>query len=188
MNYSLTAIAVLLLVAGAAFGQPEDQPGNKETKKQYLYGWTDSKGTLHITDGLGKIPERYRDKARKLESLKGQEPDADQQVRDAIQSGSDMQEAEDEARAEWQYRMGEWKKRLADAEKGHRALEQEKMDLTRTWGSIALAPAEHRQRAVDIELQMKALQAEIDTAKNMIDTVLPDEARKAGVPPGWLRQ
>jgi hypothetical protein len=187
MNYAAAVILVLFLLVGSAYGQSEDQPENQEAKKHYLYEWTDSKGTVHITDGLGKVPERYRDRARKVESSKGQEP-GPEQWSDEAASGSESQELEDEAKAEWQYRMREWRRRLSDAESQHRKLEQERTELIRAWGSIALAPPAYRQRAVELELQLKEVETEIETARNMIDTVLPDEARKAGVPPGWLRQ
>jgi hypothetical protein len=32
------------------------------------------------------------------------------------------------------------------------------------------------------------MQKEIDEARNMLDVVIPEEARRAGVPPGWLRK
>jgi hypothetical protein len=35
---------------------------------------------------------------------------------------------------------------------------------------------------------MKEVQKQIDEARNMVDVVIPEEARKAGVPPGWLRE
>jgi hypothetical protein len=35
---------------------------------------------------------------------------------------------------------------------------------------------------------MKGVQSEIDAARNDLDVVIPEEARKAGVPPGWLRE
>lgn len=183
----MSVLVVLLLLAASAFGQA-DQTENKEPKKHYLYEWTDRKGTLHITDGLGKVPERYRDKARKVESIKEQEPGPEQQTQYESPSESESQDEENEARAEWQYRMREWKTRLADAEKEHQALERERAQLTLAWGSIALAPPEYRQKALEIERRLKDVQTDIDTAKNMITTVLPDEARKAGVPPGWLRE
>jgi hypothetical protein len=39
-----------------------------------------------------------------------------------------------------------------------------------------------------IENDMQRTRREIDDIKNEINTVIPDEARKAGVPPGWLRE
>jgi hypothetical protein len=35
---------------------------------------------------------------------------------------------------------------------------------------------------------MKQVQKEIDDTRNRINVVIPEEARKAGIPPGWLRE
>ena len=32
-----------------------------------VYRWTDDKGTIHLTDDVSKIPERYGDQAEKIE-------------------------------------------------------------------------------------------------------------------------
>lgn len=183
----VVVLAALLLLAGSAFAQTGEQPVNKEADKRYLYQWTDSKGTVHITDGLGKIPERYRDKARKMESSRGQEP-GPEQLRAETAPDSDAEEQETEAKAEWRSRMQEWKRRLANAEKERQGLEKERSDLMHALGAISLAPPEYRLRVVEIDRQLKDLETEISTAKDMINNVLPDEARKAGVPPGWLRE
>ena len=34
---------------------------------------------------------------------------------------------------------------------------------------------------------MNVEQKRIDEARNMLNVVIPEEARKAGIPPGWLR-
>ncbi len=184
-------IAITIMFFAAAFlVNAEDQPENKPVQKHFLYQWTDSKGVLHITDGLGKIPERYRDRARKMESVKGPEPE---EGRPAIDHTADDEarqadaQAEAEAKAEWRYRMQEWKQKLANAEKEQRALQQERDSIALTWGAVEKAPDGARLRAAEIDRQLKAVQDEIDTARNMLNSVLPDEARKAGVPPGWLR-
>ena len=186
MKQIIMAAIALFMLTGPVPVHSEDQPADAEAQKRYLYQWTDRHGTVHITDGLGKVPERYRDKARKMESVKGQDPDREQQMADQP-AESDAAEAEAEAKAEWQYKMREWRTRLANAEKEKRALEQEKEKITLTWGSAAGAPPTYRQRTADIDRQLQDLQADIDRAKNMLRNVLPDEARKAGVPPGWLR-
>jgi hypothetical protein len=35
---------------------------------------------------------------------------------------------------------------------------------------------------------MKQVQKEKDDARNEVEVVIPEAARKAGVPPGWLRE
>jgi hypothetical protein len=55
-------------------------------------------------------------------------------------------------------------------------------------GGPAYGPIENKVKAAQIEQQMKEVQKQIDEARNMLDVVIPDEARKAGVPPGVLRE
>jgi hypothetical protein len=162
----------------------EEQP--QHNKKAYLYEWTDTSGSVHITDSLNRVPEQYRDKVRKIESRKGEDGNAPQGQAYTPDSGSG--DANAAARSEWQQRIREWKKREADAENRYHDLERKRDELFRAWGSPSMAPPENRIRAGQIEQEMKDAQAEIDEAKNMLNSVIPEEARKAGVPPGWLRE
>ena len=43
-------------------------------------------------------------------------------------------------------------------------------------------------KAQKIEEEMQQVQREIDSARNEVENVIPEQARKAGVPPGWLRE
>ncbi len=71
-NVRYAIIVVVLSVAIFSIGvQTRAQEGSNE-RKSYLYKWTDDSGGVHITDGLGNVPEQYRPKARKIEdSRKG---------------------------------------------------------------------------------------------------------------------
>jgi hypothetical protein len=51
-----------------------------------------------------------------------------------------------------------------------------------------MAPIANRQRAEQIDKALPEVQKEIDRARREIDVVIPEEARKAGIPPGWLRE
>lgn len=193
MRLAITVIAIFIsvIMVSSASSQTEGLAEDTDVKKQYLYEWTDNKGIAHITDGLGKVPEQYRSKARKIESPKatetrGQEQQMRQERGYARDSGAANTEAY--AKAEWQQRIRGWKERLAKAEKQYQDLEHERNELFRAWGSAALAPVENRVRAQEIEKQMKEVQQEVDRSENMIEVVIPEEARKAGVPPGWLRE
>ncbi len=186
MRVLIAIFGILIIAAAPVFAESDSQPENRDLKKQYLYGWVDNNGIGHITDSLSKVPEQYRSKARKIESGKGQETAPDQ--RQEPEYAPNSENAEAPAKAEWQQRIKDWKMRLADAEKHYRDLEQERNDLFRAWGSPALAPIKNRQRAEEIDQEMKTVQQEIDESKNMLEVAIPEEARKSGVPPGWLRE
>jgi DNA repair exonuclease SbcCD ATPase subunit len=189
MRYIIILLALLVTVFFVS-AQTRAQEGNNE-RKSYLYEWTDDSGVVHITDKLGNVPEQYRAQARKREESRKSEAGGGQQTQRVTggPSGPEGEEETEESRkAEWQDRIREWKTRLAQAEKRYRELDQQRTELLMSWGGPAYGPIENKVKAEQIEQQMKEIQKQIDEARNMLDVVIPEEARKAGVPPGWLRE
>lgn len=201
MRRRLMLITVLMVSTMTAFAQTDQQAqtenagdaqdtGDKELKKSYLYQWTDDKGVVHITDGLGKVPKKYRDKAVKLQQPKKEGLDQGQQVQQesGYPSGTDAEVADAVAKAAWQQRMRAARQRLAGAESRYQELVQRRNELLQSWGGPASGHLAERIEADRIEQEMKDVQQGIDEAREDIDVVIPDEARKAGIPPGWLRE
>lgn len=194
MRFIFFIMIVLLSAAVTVFAQADLQKRteDKELKKNYLYQWTDEEGVVHITDGLGNIPQKYRAKAVQLESQNKGEAADEQQMRRGTTTPSgyaDQEGIEEDKKAEWQDRIKDARKRLADAEQRYRALDQKRIEALEKWGgSAASGHLEGQEEAARIEQEMKQVQKEIDDARNQVQNVIPDEARKAGVPPGWLRE
>jgi len=194
MRYYLLIVFVFLLTGAPGYAQVADQAGSQEQKTQeehYLYQWTDSKGVVHITDSLGKVPAKYRSEAQKLESSPGTEvtegqPDQKSMTSPSGNSGSE--ELRNAQKEDWQNRMKAAKQTLADAEQRYADLAQQRDLLLGSWGGPASGQLAGRQEADRIQQQMDQVQREIDDARNQIEVVIPDEARKAGIPPGWLRE
>jgi hypothetical protein len=180
---------MVAVIAAVAFGQDEAQ----EQKKSSLYQWTDEKGVVHITDNPGNIPESYRSKAQKIEvpeeKESGEQYDRSAPERSTSRESGTTDEVEEDIRkGEWQDRIHDWKARLAEAERRYQELEKERSALFTQWGIPAYAPAEVRLKAEQLDRDMAEVQKKIDEARHMISEVIPEEARKAGVPPGWLRE
>jgi hypothetical protein len=166
------------------------QTEDKELKKSYLYQWTDEKGVISITDDLDKVPKVYRDKALKLTQPKTEDVDQKQQVQkqSGYPSGSGSEAADASGKAVWQQRMRGARQRLEAAEKRYHELDQRRNELLQSWGGPASGRLDTRTDADRIEQEMKGVQSQIDAARNELDVVIPEEARKAGIPPGWLRE
>jgi hypothetical protein len=179
----------LLIAAGSAVAQTATQQEDKEKSQRYLYEWMDDSGAVHISDNLGDVPEQYRRQVRKrLEQPVKQETDRQEQVAPQPEPQPE-EEADQEARKEeWQLKIRDWKERLANAEKRYKALEEERSTIIMTGGAMTYAPPAYRVRAAELEEEMSQAQKDIEEARNMINVVIPDEARKAGIPPGWLRE
>jgi hypothetical protein len=88
----------------------------------------------------------------------------------------------------WQRRVSMAKQRLAAAKQRYQELDQKRTSLLGQWGTPAYAPPEARIEAQRLAQEMDSVQKEIDDARNEVEVVIPEEARKAGVPPGWLRE
>ncbi len=190
-----TCIATLLTVfciSMAAFGQDEEE------QKKYLYQWSDDKGIVHITDDPAKIPQKYRSRTEKIEQHERTESSVPPQAVPEPASGAGtgpatkIEQTEAYKKGVWQARLREWKEKLADAESRYRALEKQRDEAMQNWGGPSsgrfIAEAEAQQRVQQLEEQMKVVKKEIDEARHQIDDVIPDEARKADIPPGWLRE
>ncbi len=189
MRYAII-MAVLLATFFSSGVKTGAQEGSKE-QKSYLYQWTDDSGGVHITDGLGNVPEQYRAKARKMEGSRTGETSQGQQTQNVSggvagpESGAGTEESR---KAEWQNLIREWKTRLEQAENNYRTLDQQRTELLMSSGGPAYGPTENKVKAQQVEQQMKEVQKQIEEARHMLDVVIPEDARKAGVPPGWLRE
>lgn len=190
-NYLMIAFLLSIGIASPALAQ--DGSANPEEKKQdapktYLYQWIDAKGVAHITDGLGKVPKKYRSKAQRLESGAGEEPGL-QQRKTPEPVYSEQEEREADLKEIWQMRVKAARKALADVEQHYRDIEHKKTILMQSIGGAGLSmgrqldPGEIER----LENELKQVQLEIDAAKQELEVTIPDEARKAGIPPGWLR-
>lgn len=190
MRLIIVAAAILLFVASTLFAQtgPTVQPAGKEPQKSYLYQWTDERGVVHVTDDLGAVPKQYRSKALKVEEST---PDkySDQQQKITKPSDTDNDKfSEHERKEEWQQRLKQARKRLADAQQRYQELNEKRNAALARWAGGASGNIGLKLEADRIEQEMTAVQQEIDSARNEVEKVIPEEARKASVPPGWLRE
>ena len=172
-----------LLFLGAAARAQEGSGG--------LFTWTDKDGVVHMTDRLDKVPNEYRSRAQRT----GNEASGDKVVPEAQSPTApatlDKGGGNDAAlKAQWQSRMLNAKRRLQNAENNYRQLEKRKSDLQAQWGSAgaALPPQDVLDQMKQLDVDMSQAKTEIDNARDQINNVIPDEARRAGIPPGWLRE
>jgi hypothetical protein len=190
MNMKRTPVsAAILLCIGMALLAHQTFGADEEKNKPKLYTWTDERGHTNITDDIGKVPEKHRGSVSVMEQTPGKgKAGAAPRPPETQPLPSSAPEDEAAVKAEWQDKIRSWEQKLAAAQDRRRRLEDERADLFRAWGSPAMAPIANRQRAEAIDTELQDVQREINEAKNMLDVVIPEEARKAGVPPGWLRK
>ena len=99
------------------------------------------------------------------------------------------EQTEESQKAAWQKRISDARKQRADAEARKIQLEQKRDKLKYEWSAPG---AKRTNDQIDQEIgqtnaEILQAQRDIDEATRLIEIVIPDEARKAGVPPGWVR-
>lgn len=179
---------------------------------RYLYQWKDDRGVVNVTDSLEKVPPKFRSRATQMlqpgagkEEQRSGERHEDGRTQD-LDAATSLDQ--DESRkAEWQQRIVDAKRRFAEAEALYRSLEQQKKELSEQYGGgvsmvtvqtpkgpvlvpsgAPAMPQEVMDRVKKIGQDMDQAKKEMEDARNEVENVIPDEARKAGIPPGWLRE
>ncbi len=193
MRTALAVASAALFLSLAITAVAASPSSGAHAEKQYFYQWTDESGGVHITDDLLNVPKQYRTKAIRTEvapAPKTEQPESGQMPQ-ATSPGEGSQGAENEGylKAEWQQKILDAKRHLSDAEERYQNAEQARKSLEKKWGFGLYGYTAEVQKQLDrLEEEMKKAQLDIARAKDQIENVIPDEARKAGIPPGWLRE
>lgn len=146
-----------------------------------IFRWLDEDGTLHFTNVPSRIPPAYREDAevQPLPDLSMIRPIAPF-VSIPPSANVDLNGHDERW---WKERIQEWRSRksemfiyLTEAEKALGRLRFENK-------AVFLKEAETNRLLREIE----AMKQEIREAEEALQTALPEAARKAGAPPGWLR-
>lgn len=151
-----------------------------------VYQWEDEEGTIQMADDLQKVPERYRERAREIplpqETEESPPPPA---LPDESTADPSMEEVDHRGRdrAWWHAQMEKWRRKRAEAEQKLADAEGRLGQILRVNPTVALM-----QEAAAVREKIARLQEEVQEAERMLNEALPEEARKAAVPPGWLRE
>jgi len=182
------ALPVVLSVrpVQAQENKEQEKKEDKEQQERYMYQWTDGNGVVHMSDRLEQVPVKYR---KNTQTITMPEPENSAATTVMPERTPSRFEAEQEDKQDaWKQRYQEWKERLKEAQKRCDALEQKRTKLNAPWGTTAAAPEQMRVEIDQTDKDLQSARAELEEARTMVNKVLPDEARKAGVPPGWLRE
>ena len=175
-NFAIASNLVVLLAFGAV-------PSLAET-----YRWTDKDGNVGYADSLQKVPSQYRETAKRVDkqSPAGSSTKPFQIVPSPPQSYSEPPSVDTgESEAVWRDRMREARAELQQLKTQREAAQKDYDRLraelyVRSFGDPK-ADAKYRARLAELDQQISQKEYELTTT-------IPDEARKAGIPPGVLNQ
>jgi hypothetical protein len=161
---------------------------------RYLYQWKDDQGVVNVTDDMDKVPPKYRSTATQLlqpgvDKEEQRSGEARKEQSQNVDTGSSL-DRDEIRKAEWQQKMLDAKNRLMVAEERYSRLEQRKNELMSRTGSsgAALPTQEMLDEMNSLTGELAKAKIDVDNARNEIEVTIPDQARRAGIPPGWLRE
>ena len=150
------------------------------------YRWTDVNGNVGYADSLQQVPPQYRESARRLDG-KSSPRSKTFQTAPSEHTGviSPPPGDSEEIYAVWRDRMSRTRTDLEQL-KVQRDIAQKEYDSLRgeRFGKLFADPevdAKHRAKLAELDEQ-------ISEKEHALSTTIPDEARKAGIPPGVLSQ
>lgn len=144
---------------------------------------------LEARVGADVLKEREAERKRKA-VLAAELDEAERQRRvaaldDLLKSIRERRQAQKADEAAWRARMETARTALAEKLKTF-AKTQDEYNRIAVQVSYALLPGQ-AEKKTKLKETMDTLEKEIDALVIEIEETIPDEARKAGIPPGWIR-
>jgi hypothetical protein len=164
---------------------------------QEIYQWVDGKGTLHFTDDLSLVPERYRNQVQKKKSPKEPSPPLSPQVDQSDETERKFEPPPEQkdlmGRGEewWRTKAEEWSEKLLNANKNYDTAYTAWKTKEKELEQSKLKPKSF-QRKLKTEIKVlegkaKEWEKQREEAKNMLEKVLPKEAEESKADPDWIK-
>ena len=154
-----------------------------------IYKWVDETGNVGFTDDLLNIPEKFRNTAT-LESESAaprQEPvSAEKHI--LLPSLNELHtDGSGHDRAYWQGRVKELQDRRVELVEHKKEIDQKIEILNGPRGSGRLTNRNYLKLHEELLDELSRTEQDIKEIDDQLENGLPEEARKANAPPGWLR-
>ena len=196
----MKACHAILIVAVTLFFL--SSPGRAE-----VYKYVDKRGTVHYTDDPDQLPEPQRSKVlRELEEQIKKESERHERLKkegidlpnerlppppsprppqNIRHPAADRLESRKASRKAWEARGAKARERVATLEKKCAELKTER-DRSNT-DRLTFSRPGAGQRYQKAQAAHQRCLKELESARDYLEVKLPEQARKSGVPPGWIR-
>lgn len=173
MNYTSKILIMLFITVSICLRAFSDQ-------EVRYYRYNDDKGTITFTDNPASIPEKFKDKAQVIIMEKSESQDKKTERYFIMnQQGGKREYLDDNGHGEmwWRNYIQSWNNKLENAQK--KLEENRKKYFT--------DPTLDVFAKKKLQEEIEKNEEELKEAEKMLREVIPEEARKAGALPGWLR-
>lgn len=175
-----------------------------------IYQWEDDQGGLHFSDDLSQVPENKRSQSKRekkkfseendaISTLKTPKPDAANPAPAAAtdEKGNGTTQPKEKASGDapkpatadkdnpkkeeyWQDKVAKAQKELDDAQRELDQISDARRKNLESGPGMQARQAEYAEREA-------TLKAKVETLQKSLDEDIPEQARRAGIPPGALR-
>ena len=169
-------------------------------KGQEIYRWVDEKGTIHYADDLTLVPERYREYVQKRKPQQESSPSPSihpspgppgTEERPSSEPSSDRRDRLGRDEQWWRAKVKEWEDKFQNAQnnydKTYQAWKSKEKELEDSKFKPNSLKRKIRAEIKDLEEKTKALEKEVNEAREMLEKVLPREAEENRADPDWLK-
>ena len=176
-------LMILLMFCFSAYGQE-------------VYRWVDEKGTVHFSDDLTLVPEKYRSQVEKKKPPKeldssSSTPSQGTGGKTEPQPSPAKKDLQGRGEDWWRAKVKEWNNKLEEAQKKYDAASQALKDKERQQEESKFKPHSQRmnlkREAGDLEEKEKECQKELEEVKEMVEKTLPKQALEDKADPSWLK-
>lgn len=169
-------------------------------KGQEIYRWVDEKGTIHYADDLTLVPERYRERVQKRKPQQESSPSPSippspgppgTEERPSSEPSSDRRDRLGRDEQWWRAKVKEWEDKFQNDQnnydKTYQAWKSKEKELEDSKFKPNSLKRKIRAEIKDLEEKTKALEKEVNEAREMLEKVLPREAEENRADPDWLK-
>jgi hypothetical protein len=166
---------------------------------QEVYRWVDEKGTVHFTDDLGQVPEKYREKIQKEKTPKETPPPPTTSPKGVTAGKAPGQmpapiQKDSLGRGEewWRAKALEWNEKFKTAQKNYESTYNEWKSKGQELETSKFIKPDNWKRKLKAEIKVleekvKDWERQMDEAKDMVENVLPKQAQDYRANPDWLK-
>jgi hypothetical protein len=183
----LIIIVGLLLSSILAFGQE-------------LYRWVDKEGIVHFSDDLSLVPEIYRDQITEKKPTK--EPASppsvespkrmgeEKEIESAPESAPEQKDILGRGEEWWRAIASEWNEKLNAARTNYEnaynewKLKEQELETSKFKPDSLKRKLKAETKA--LEEKVKDWEKQVEEARNMLENILPKQAREYRANPEWL--
>ena len=163
---------------------------------QEIYQWVDEKGTIHFADDLSLVPERYRKQVREKKYLTEPSPPLspqitpDESIEKNPESAPERKDLIGRGEEWWRNKAKEWNEKLLNANKNYdtayAAWKAKEKELEQSKLKSKSFQRKLKSEIKALEEKVKEWEKQKEEAKNMLEKVLPKEAKEFNADPHWI--